>query len=298
MPPQLDLSATFKYSRSDMLSPNISLRRAAAYNKEDRGPLSSTSSRFSFNHLLTSPPPSPGLPALIPRHGKPVPTRKPRTYVRGLLWLAGVAMMLWYGSAMIGSERGIKAVGWATGSGQQFEMVGDSELPNFPTPVIVADKRGRSKWTVSIPPNSVFPLKPQQYAEICAHNMEVSKRVADMHRHISKEHAAHYSYSHVDPNFMDVKEAEEHGLLPGPKGRTTSKHDQGGSVIGDDDEQLISLPVCKKTLTFVLETPDAGLGKTLMQLWTAYGLAKKEERDFFVDDSRWYVSFRDEEDLY
>jgi hypothetical protein len=40
-------------------------------------------------------------------------------------------------------------------------------------------------------------------------------------------------------------------------------------------------------MTFVLETSDAGLGKTLMQLWTAYGLAKKEGRDFFIDDSRW-----------
>jgi hypothetical protein len=26
----------------------------------------------------------------------------------------------------------------------------------------------------------------------------------------------------------------------------------------------------------------------LMMLWTAYGLAQKEGREFFVDDSRWY----------
>lgn len=185
----------------------------------------------------------------------------------------------------------MKAVGWATHSGEEYEMVGDSELPDFPTPVVISDKRGRSKWTVSIPPDYTFPLEPKQYADICQQNMEVAKHVADLHKHMSMEHAAHFDYYHVDQNFMDVAEAEAHGLLPGPKGKTNMKSGHDGSLIGEDKNDLISSTVCEKTMTFVLETHDAGLGKTLMQLWTAYGLAKKEGREFFIDDSRWYDDF-------
>jgi hypothetical protein len=73
---------------------------------------------------------------------------------------------------------------------------------------------------------------------------------------------------------MDVSEAEAHGMLPGSKGKTSMLKGQDGSVIGENKE-----------------TADAGLGKTLMMLWSAYGLAEKEGRAFFVDDSRWYESF-------
>ena len=180
----------------------------------------------------------------------------------------------------------IDAVGWANHAGDQYEMVGDSELPDFPTPVVVTDKRGRAKWTVSIPPDHEFPLQPKQYAEICQQNMEVANHVADLHNHVHRTHAAHYDYYHVDPNFMDVAEAEAHELLPGAKAKTSMKG-QDGSVIGEKTDGLIESEVCEKSMTFVLETADAGLGKTLMMLWTAYGLAQKEGRSFFVDDSRW-----------
>lgn len=182
-------------------------------------------------------------------------------------------------------------MGWATGSGEQYEMVGDSELPDFPTPVMIVDKRGRSKWTVSIPPYYDFPLEPKQYADICQQNKEVSKHVADLHKHMTMDHAAHYDYYHVDQNFMDVAEAESHGLLPGLKGKTNMKSGQDGSLVGVEKTNLITAAVCEKTMTFVLESSDAGLGKTLMQLWTAYGLAKKEGREFFIDDSRWCVYY-------
>jgi hypothetical protein len=59
------------------------------------------------------------------------------------------------------------------------------------------------------------------------------------------------------------------------------------SLVGENTDGLIESDVCEKSLTFVMETHDAGLGKTLMMLWTAYGLAQKEGRAFFVDDSRW-----------
>jgi hypothetical protein len=178
----------------------------------------------------------------------------------------------------------VKAVGWATHAGDQYEMVGESELPDFPTPVMITDKRGRSKWTVSIPPDHEFPLQPSQYAEICQQNMEVANHVADLHRHMHRQHAPHFEYYHVDPNFMDVAEAEAHGLLPGPQAKTNMKED---GVRGETQDGLIEMAVCEKTMTFVLETHDAGLGQPLMMLWTAYGLAQKEGREFFVDDSRW-----------
>jgi hypothetical protein len=199
----------------------------------------------------------------------------------------GVMVILYYGMSRIRMDRPVSAVGWATHAGDQYEMVGESELPDFPTPVVVTDKKGRAKWTVSIPPDHEFPLEPKQYAEICSQNMEVAMHVADLHSHKHREHAAHYGYYHVDPNFMDVAEAEAHGLLPGPKAKTSMKEDE---VVGEKTGgQLIESDVCEKSMTLVLETADAGLGKTLMMLWTAYGLAKKEGREFFVDDSRWYV---------
>ncbi|KAG0651060.1 hypothetical protein D0Z07_2301 [Hyphodiscus hymeniophilus] len=287
-PPSLDLSKTYTYS--DMIlssrnTPRISLRRAASY--KDNAPLSSTSSRFSFNHLIVSPPPSPGLPALVPRHGKPVPTHTPRRCLRGLIWLLGVLVILYYGVSRIQMDRPIRAVGWATNAGEEYEMVGESEVPDFPTPVVVTDKRGRAKWTVSIPPDHEFPLKPEQYVDMCSQNMEVAMHVADLHSHSHREHAAHYGYYHVDPNFMDVAEAEAHGLLPGPKSKTNMKEDElVGEMTGG---QMIESDVCEKSMTFVLETADAGLGKTLMMLWMSYGLAQKEGREFFIDDSRWYA---------
>lgn len=182
-------------------------------------------------------------------------------------------------------------VGWENHAGEQFEMVGDEELPDFPTPVVVMDKKGRSKWTVSIPPSHDFPLEPKQYIDICQQNMEVATHVADLHSHSHKVHAAHYGYYRVDPNFMDVAEAESHGLLPGPKAKTNMKE---SVMVGESQASqgsLVEMGVCNSTMTFLMETGDAGLGKTLLTLWTAYGLAMKEGRAFFIDDTRWYVPF-------
>jgi hypothetical protein len=193
-------------------------------------------------------------------------------------------MILYLGYSIFQQDRPTKAVGWATHSGEEYEMVGESELPDFPTPVVITDKRGRAKWTVSIPPNSDFPLEPKQYADICSQNMEVASHVADSRNRVHKEHAAHFGYYHVDKNFMDVAEAEAHGLLPGLKAKTSMKE---SPLLGESLSGLVESEVCEKSMTFVLETQDAGLGNALLMLWTAYGLAKKEGRAFFVDDSRW-----------
>ncbi|KAB8302469.1 hypothetical protein EYC80_005875 [Monilinia laxa] len=271
---------------SSRTSPRLSLRKSG-YDPNDRGPLSSSSSRFSFNHLIKSPPPSPSLPALIPRHGKPALSRSPRKWFRGLLWFCGILVILYYGFSSPWLERPMTAVGWATDSGNQYEMVEDSELPDFPTPVIVTDNRGRSKWTISIPPDHEFPLTLNQYANICSQSMEIAATVSDLHSHVHREHSAHYDYYHVDQNFMDVAEAEAHGLLPGIKSKHSVLNEKDGSLVGENRGDLIDSAVCDKTLTVVLETSDAGLGKTLMMLWTAFGLANKEGRHFFIDDSRW-----------
>ena len=295
MPRHLDLSlASTRHgdmSLSARKSPRVTIKPTGPYNGE-KGPLSSTSSRFNLNHLVQSPPPSPYLPALVPRHGKPVPSRAPRRCMRALIWLCGVMGIFYFGLKNIPQNR-VPAVGWSIHDDQEYEMVGEDSLPDFPTPVVVADKRGRAKWTVSIPPNYDFPLEPAVYAEICRQNMEASNHVADLRRHKHVAMQAHYDYYHVDPYFMDVAEAEKHGMLPGPTARAESKiwgltrNGIEGSLVGVKADQLVRKEVCKTSMTFVMETTDAGLGPTLMQLWMAYGLAKKEGRAFFVDDSRW-----------
>jgi len=173
-----------------------------------------------------------------------------------------------------------------TASGlEEYEMVADTELPDFPTPVMVTDKKGRAKWTVSIPLDADFPLEPKVYAEICEQNLEVASTVADLHS-LTHKLRRDEDYYHVDSNFMDVKDAEELGLLPGVKAKTDMREKV---MVGEVMNSLVIEEVCEKTLTFVMETEDAGLGGTLMMLWMAYGLAQKEGREFFVDDSRWYV---------
>src|SRR5260370_276494 len=73
------------------------------------------------------------------------------------------------------------------------------------------------------------PLEPATYAEMCVQSTEVAMHVQALHAHAHREMAAHYGYYHVDPYFMDVAEAEAHGLLPGEK--TSVRED---SVVGEE----------------------------------------------------------------
>lgn len=201
---------------------------------------------------------------------------------------------MYFGFSHIRLGHSVPKVGWSTYDDQEYEMVGEDKLPDFPTPVVVTDKRGRAKWTVSIPSSYDFPLQPEEYAEICRQNKEASSHVADLHKHKHVEYVAHYDYYHVDPYFMDVAEAEKHGMLAdvaGSKSWGKTKHGKAGSFVGISKDDLAKNDICKKSMTFVMETTDAGFGRTLMLLWMAYGLAQKEERAFFVDDSRWYDCF-------
>ncbi|OIW35178.1 hypothetical protein CONLIGDRAFT_658777 [Coniochaeta ligniaria NRRL 30616] len=277
MPPTLDLSRT-RHSKMIVSPPRINLRRAASYN-HDRGPLSSTSSRFNFNHLLFSPPPSPGLPALVKRTRKPSGNFssfvRPSRVMRILGWTVFVSSFFFFIRLVVGGPHGIPVFPWSSHPQDDYEMVAGDDLPDFPTPVVVTDKRGTTKWTVSIPPSHDFPLSTAQYSDICAKCREVSSRVQALHsngRGLPQTILALGSHSESqDRQFIDVREAEKAGLLG----------------VGESKGSLLEKPVCQQSMTFVLETDDAGLGKTMVLLWIAYGIAQNEGRSFFIDDSRW-----------
>lgn len=204
---------------------------------------------------------------------------------RLLLWTALVCTVLYYASTLL-PHRSPPATAWSTASGAAYELIGDDALPDFPTPVVVTDNHGRSRWTVSIPPSHAFPLSPSEYADICTQTLEVSDHVADIHGH---KHALH-SPPHTDPHFLDVADAESAGLLSHPPGHTYSAPSR--PLVGHPP--LADAPLCARSLTVLLETPSAGLGATLLLLWTAYGLALSEHRAFFIDDSRWaYGAYTD-----
>jgi hypothetical protein len=181
--------------------------------------------------------------------------------------------------------------------GQEYEIVGDIDLPDHPSPVAVTDRRGHLRWTVSIPPDYDFPLRPQEYADMCQQSEDIAHHVMETKNGASNSHG-HFSYYHVDKNFMEVKEAEDNGLLPGVGGEGKKKGwgsiARGEDLMNEDLDTRKSsnkggMEVCEKSLTYVLETTDAGLGNTLLGLWMAYGLAKEEGRAFFIDDTNWYV---------
>lgn len=270
--------------------PRINLRRTASYNHADRGPLSSTSSRFGFEHLIfNSPPPSPGLPLpqQAPRMRKPSATPRPSRVFRLLLWLSGTVLILYLATQSIRQGQVVPVIGWSRASDEAYEMVGQDDLPDFPTPIVVTDRRGRARWTVSIPPSYEFPLSIKEYSDVCAKCKEVSSRVKELHPRSPaalNQISLMGGESGIDRDFVDVKEAEGQGLLPGTVGTAVRRV---GDLLGVDGNRLTEKAVCTSSLTYVLESDDAGLGKTLMSLWMAYGLAKREGRAFFIDDRRW-----------
>ena len=162
-------------------------------------------------------------------------------------------------------------------------------------PVVVTDNKGKTKWTISIPASQDFPLKPSVYSDICKRSKEMSDYMFELKgHHLNRRKKHHFNYYHVDQNFMDVFEAEDRGLLPPSKAMPRNWK----SVTGVEDKEptgedagtmhnQASDKVCEKSITYVMETRDAGFGKTMMGLWMAYGLAVKEGRAFFIDDRYW-----------
>jgi hypothetical protein len=213
--------------------------------------------------------------------------------VRLIGWAIFLSIFLYLIQLARGGTHGVAILSWSPAPHDDYEMVAQDDLPDFPTPVVVTDKRGHTKWTVSIPPSYDFPLTMGQYSDLCSKCREVASRVHAFHsnsRALPQTLLALGSHSEsADRHFIDVPEAEKDGLLGGwaVKLSKVGKHRLEGNIVGESKDSLLDKPVCQKSMTFVLESEDAGLGKALMLLWTAYGIAQNEGRSFFIDDSRW-----------
>ncbi|KAL3962120.1 hypothetical protein ACCO45_003643 [Purpureocillium lilacinum] len=296
MAPRLDLTHS-THHKVMVAPPRINLRRAASYNNsQERGsaPLSATTSRFNFNHLLFSPPPSPSLPALVPRP-KRSPSQifktRPRRALRNLLYFITIVSALYVFVFACRHRDAIPAV-LPHFRGEEFEMVGQDVLPDFPTPIVVTDNKKRSKWTVAIPHSYEFPLSIREYSGMSGRCREVSSHARELSHKSPLTDDMFLAYDKPDDYFVDVEEAEKNGLLPSASKGSPPK--RSGHFVGLDWEAMAGKPVCEKSLTYVMESPDAGLGRSMMALWTLYALAKEQGRAFFVDDSRWaYGAYTD-----
>ncbi|KAJ9604929.1 hypothetical protein H2200_010318 [Cladophialophora chaetospira] len=223
---------------------------------------------ISIKHLLPSTPiPSPSLPSILPRHGKKPPKLNSRKIVRSILWLSfliGVYYLISFGKR---TSHQFADLTFSTSWGKTYEIVEASELPDHPTPLAVTDDKGKHHWTISIPRGFDFPLQPTVYADICSQAEEVARHVAG-----SQHKPESHGYYHEDSTFIDVDDAEAQHLLP----------PESHSHITTDDTHL---PLCEKSLTYILDAADAGLGSALLGTWLSYALALRENRAFFIDDS-------------
>ena len=283
--------------------PKLNLRRAAAYNAQDRGPLSSTSSRFNFNHLLFSPPPSPSLPALVPRRKKSqtkILATRPSQVIRRFVFLFGLLSVVY----VVGKAyRSYYPVTTRSSSHTEILEVATGEpIPKYPAPIVVSDSNGQPRWTVSIPPEYGFPLTIEQYSGMSSQCREVAARVQNSYPRPSLSKDTVPTQDALDEHFIDVYEAERAGFLSTSgkgipikeDGHAVSAAEDFGNLVGVDKEKMAKMPVCQTSMTFVLESPDAGLGNSLMMMWSFYGLAKQQSRPFFIDATRWaYGNYTD-----
>ncbi|KAK8237392.1 hypothetical protein IWZ00DRAFT_518557 [Phyllosticta capitalensis] len=249
------------------------------------------------DYLLSdrSLPSSPGLPPSILRHERRSATPYPRLLKKILVIFCGVTVLGWLAVRHWYTTFHRLPAPYAQDNKDQYELVGGVSLPDEPSVVAVLDHKGRAKWTISIPPDHGFPLAPAQYQELCEQASEISQNIGENGRVLGKRRSRAYYYA--DPHFVDVSHALEDGLLPAANAKVSMV-----SPVGFDDSAMQSndvykgqkMSVCERSLTFIMETSDAGMGNSLMALWMAYGLAKKEGRAFFVDDTRWpYGNYTD-----
>jgi hypothetical protein len=142
------------------------------------------------------------------------------------------------------------------------------DLPSEPTALMVVDGAGAQKWTVSIPSDAPFPLKPGQYQDICTQSEALSSSFSQRSRlERVKDWRKKSAYYREEPAYLDIAEAQRTGVLPAAQSTTNQ--------------------TCSSSMTFSMTPDDVSFGKTLLMLWMSYGLAKKEGRAFFVDDSQW-----------
>ncbi|KAL9591225.1 MAG: hypothetical protein Q9179_007937, partial [Wetmoreana sp. 5 TL-2023] len=257
------------------------------------------SKQFNLQHLLNSPLPSPALPSILPRHGKkPAPRhyrKAARISVRLSTWLCGITFLYWLIQLFRNAIDSPTSVTYLSVNVNELNIPGQDSTTQDVMPAVVADLHKKPKWTVSIPQEAGFPLKPSQYADIC---LQCDSIIEQLHstRH-NQFHSGQSLSGRVVKSFIDVQEAHDQGLLPTvTAGRTWGSHDRldgkhAAEVPGDIETPTQghgSQPgICKKSLVFTMESADAGMGKTLMGLWMAFGLAQEESRAFFIDDTNW-----------
>lgn len=296
--------ATQKLSKMHVRrNPNLSIQPTAAYSQLTPPVQSATSGAFlsptvaSRRGLLSrSPPASPSLPSLIPRHGKKqAPTSHTRLIKRVLIGGLAVIFLLWLIVRQLHASA--QSASSYDGDGEEWEMAGGTQLPQEPSVVAMADSSGKMRWTVSIPSTFDFPLRPAQYRDICHQAQEVSKDLSQEARTSAGFAKRMLNYYQKDQYFLDVQDAEDQALLPPSKPSGRPKGFVEDEMIADG-LSTYGLKTCERSLTYVLETEDAGFGNSLMRLWMSYGLAKAENRAFFIDDSRWYVRTCHGDDLY
>ncbi|KAI4089177.1 MAG: hypothetical protein LQ344_005557 [Seirophora lacunosa] len=284
--------------------PTSTLRRTASATPSFNTDATEFSKQFAFQHLLNSPLPSPALPSIIPRHGKkPTPRlfrQAFRISVRLSTWLLAATALYCLIRAIRSPSESSASVTYLSLNVDQYNIAGQDSALQDPAPILVADPNKKPRWTVSIPRDASFPLKPSQYANICAQSDHIVKQLSPAHAHF---HAGSRE-SQAATNFIDVQEAHDQGLLLSPSmDEARLDHSmldedwprvRGKKEAGQHDNSMRP-EVCEKSLTFLMESADAGMGKTLLGLWMAYGLAQDEDRAFFIDDSNWaygkYTSF-------
>lgn len=218
------------------------------------------------NLFPTTPIPSPSLPSILPRHGKKPPKINSRKIVRALIWLAVIIGAYYLVSFGKRKSPRLAELTFLTSLGKTYEIVEAFELPDHPTPLALTDRKGNHHWTISIPSNLRFPLPATDYADICSQVEDVARHVAGG-RKGDKERG----YYEDDPNYIDVEEAQARHFLP--REEESPFTDNG-------------LPICHKSLTYVLDAADAGLGSAFLGVWLSYSLAKHENRAFFLDDTK------------
>ncbi|KAF4550262.1 Hypothetical protein D9617_18g034530 [Elsinoe fawcettii] len=158
----------------------------------------------------------------------------------------------------------------------RYSLLDGTSLPTKPEPLIIQDQGGNQRWTISVPPNATFPLRPHQYKDICSKSTPMNKllSLSNPSTTISDK------YYHSDPLFIDPSSSKLNTIL------ASDPDNQPISIVGATPETA-TLPLCKKSLTYLLETSEAGFGASLLSLWLSFGLAQREGRAFFIDDSRW-----------
>lgn len=241
--------------------PKMSLRRTAVHSP------ALTSKNSLLVPLIDSPLPSPVLPSIVPSHGQRPPgagKRKAFRIFRLLAVCVIITILIRMPLFQLLSVPSLIQRWLANDRNYQLPSI----LPVTASPVIMTNEQGRQKWTVHIPAGMEFPLSPAQIRDLSSQCLQMSQQVS------GGKHQP-FDYSRSDPNFIDITDRQSARQVTG--------------LLSTEQTVIQKRPnlYCDSSLTFVMQSEDAGLGTTLMNLWISYGLAQKQGRSFFIDDTNW-----------